>query len=50
MLTYNFTSYAQVQGGYGHFFVGDYVKDSLSAPGFGSVDANYLYLQTKFTF
>lgn len=50
VLTYNFTSYAQLQGGYGHFFVSDYVKDSLSAPGFGSVDANYIYLQGKFTF
>ena len=50
VLTYNFTSYAQVQGGYGHFFTGDYVKESLSAPGFGSHDANYLYLQTKFSF
>jgi hypothetical protein len=50
VLTYNFTSYAQVQGGYSHFFVGDYVKQSLSAPGFGAVDANYLYLQATFKF
>ncbi|MDB6065715.1 MAG: hypothetical protein JWR26_1923 [Pedosphaera sp.] len=50
VLTYNFTSYAQVQGGYSHFFVGNYVKQSLSAPGFGSTDANYLYLQTTFRF
>ncbi len=50
VLTYNFTSYAQVQGGYSHFFVGDYVKDSLSAPGFGSVDADYVYLQTTLKF
>ncbi len=50
VLTYNFTPFAQLQGGYGHFFVGNYVKESLSAPGFGSHDANYLYLQTKFNF
>ena len=50
VLTYNFTPYAQVQGGYGHFFVGNYVQQSLSAPGFGSVDANYVYLQTKLNF
>ena len=50
VLTYNFTSYAQVQGGYSHFFIGNYVKESLSAPGFGSTDADYMYLQTKFTF
>src|SRR6185437_1867431 len=50
VLTYDITSYAQVQGGYGHFFVGDYVKQSLSAPGFGSTDANYMYLQAKLNF
>ncbi len=50
VLTYNFTSYAQVQTGYGHFFVGNYVKESLSAPGFGAVDANYVYLQSTFKF
>jgi hypothetical protein len=50
VMTYNFTSYAQLQCGYGHFFVGNYVKQSLSAPGFGSIDADYLYLQTKFNF
>jgi len=50
VLTYNFTSYAQVQGGYGHFFAGDYIRQSLSATGFGSTDADYVYLQAKFTF
>jgi hypothetical protein len=50
VLTYNFTAYAQLQGGYGHFFRGDYIKESLSATGFGSSDADYLYLQSKFTF
>ena len=50
VLTYNFTSYAQVQAGYSHFVAGDYVKESLSAPGFGAVDANYVYLQTTFRF
>jgi Alginate export len=50
VLTYYFTPFAQLQGGYGHFFVGNYIKESLSAPGFGSHDANYLYLQTKLNF
>jgi hypothetical protein len=50
VLTCNFTAYAQLQGGYGHFFAGNYIKESLSAPGFGSTDANYLYLQAKFNF
>jgi hypothetical protein len=50
ILNYAFTSYASIQGGFGHFFVGDYVKESLSAPGFGSADANYIYLQARFSF
>jgi hypothetical protein len=50
VLTYNFTSYAQLQGGYGHFFAGDYIKESLSAPGFGYTDADYIYLQSTFNF
>lgn len=50
VLSYNFTTYAQVQGGYSHFFAGDYVKQSLSAAGFGTADANYVYLQTTFKF
>lgn len=50
VINYAFTPYLGVQGGFGHFFVGDYVKQSLSAPGFGSADANYVYLQAKFNF
>jgi hypothetical protein len=50
VLTYNFTSYAQLQGGYGHFFVGDYIRQSLSAPGFGYHDADYIYLQGTLNF
>jgi hypothetical protein len=51
-LTFNYavTPYLGIQTGFGHFFVGDYVKQSFSAPGFGSVDANYLYVQTRFSF
>jgi hypothetical protein len=49
-LSYAVTPYFGIQAGFGHFFVGDYVKQSLSAPGFGSADANYLYLQTRFSF
>jgi hypothetical protein len=51
-LTFNYavTPYALLQAGVGHFFVGDYVRQSLSAPGIGFSDGNYLYLQTRFTF
>jgi len=42
---YAITRFAQVEAGYGHFFVGDYVKQTLSAPAFGSRDADWVYLQ-----
>jgi len=47
--TYAVTSYATIQGGFGHFFVGEYVENSLAKNG-GSTDANWLYLQTVFNF
>jgi hypothetical protein len=50
VLTYAFAKNTFIQGGFGHFFVGDYIKQSLSAPGFGSTDANYLYFQMQFGF
>lgn len=47
--TYALTRYASIQGGFGHFFVGDYVKESLSSVG-GAEDANWLYLQVLLNF
>lgn len=47
--TYAISSYASVQLGYGHFFVGDYVKDSLATVG-GATDADFVYLQFAFNF
>jgi hypothetical protein len=41
-----------VQAGYSHFFVGDYVKqsvDSVPANG-GAVDADYFYMMGTFHF
>ncbi|HUR47267.1 MAG TPA: alginate export family protein [Candidatus Saccharimonadales bacterium] len=46
--TYMLTSYSNLQVGYGHFFRGDYIKQSLSAVGSG--DANWFYVQTTFSF
>jgi hypothetical protein len=37
-----------LEAGYGHFFVGDYVKQSLAAA--GSTDANWVYVQMNFNF
>jgi hypothetical protein len=42
------TRFAQFEVGYGHFFVGDYVKQSLSAV--GSHDADYVYTQATINF
>ncbi len=43
------TSYAFVQGGYAHFFAGDYVRESLAGHG-GQADADYVYAQLTFNF
>jgi hypothetical protein len=47
--TYNVCEAVTVQGGYGHFFRGDYVKNSLSTTS-GAVDANWFYLQMSLNF
>ncbi|MBI3881748.1 MAG: alginate export family protein [Verrucomicrobia bacterium] len=48
--TYALSPQITVQAGYGHFFRGQYIKQSLSGAAFGSVDANWFYLQTNFSF
>jgi hypothetical protein len=48
--TYTVTRFAQVEAGYGHFFVSDYIQQSLSAPAFGSQDANFVYAQVNLNF
>ncbi|HWD91396.1 MAG TPA: alginate export family protein [Verrucomicrobiae bacterium] len=48
--SYAVTRYAQLEAGYGHFFVGDYIRQSLSEPGLGSRDADYFYIQGNITF
>lgn len=47
---YALARFAQIEVGYGHFFVGDYISSSLSAPTHGATDADYVYLQASFTF
>jgi hypothetical protein len=46
--TCNVKRFAAVQAGYGHFFRGDYVKQSLAAV--GSRDADWFYAQAVFNF
>jgi hypothetical protein len=47
---YAVTKYAQIEAGYGHFFRADYIKSTWSAPGFGSRDADFTYVQLNLTF
>jgi hypothetical protein len=46
--TYQVKNFGTVQAGYGHFFRGDYVKQSLAAA--GSKDADWFYAQLTFNF
>lgn len=48
--TYALKTWLNLQAGYGHFFVGDYVEDSLSAPTHGSTDADWVYAQVALNF
>ncbi len=47
--TYPMKSYLIAQAGYGHFFAGDYIADSLSKLG-GAADADWFYVQLVFNF
>ena len=42
--------YAQLEAGYGHFFVGNYIQQSLSDVSRGSRDADFFYVQFGLTF
>jgi hypothetical protein len=44
------TRFAQLEAGYGHFFVGDYIEQSLAAPTHGATDANWFYVQLNVNF
>ncbi|HEV8542399.1 MAG TPA: alginate export family protein [Verrucomicrobiae bacterium] len=47
---YAVTRFAQLEAGYGHFFAGNYIQQSLSAPAFGARDADFVYLQATLSF
>lgn len=49
LASYTFLNTANVQLGYGHFFVGDYIKNSLVPVG-GAKDANWIYAQLTVNF
>jgi hypothetical protein len=46
---YTISPAALLEAGYGHFFVGPYVKESLANTG-GAVDANWFYMQFTLNF
>lgn len=46
---YALTRFAQVEAGYGHFFTGNYIDQSV-APAGGSSDADWLYVQFSLNF
>lgn len=48
--TYNVSPQTVLELGYSHFFVGDYIKQSLAAPAFGSDDANWVYVSLNINF
>ena len=45
VVTWNVNKNVQIQGGYSHFFAGNYLADTDSSDG-----ADFAYLQTGFTF
>jgi|ERR1039458_628085 hypothetical protein len=47
---YAVTRFAQVEAGYGHFFTGNYVDQSLAAKTSGTCDADWVYVQTMIKF
>jgi hypothetical protein len=48
--TYSINPQTVLELGYSHFFVGDYIKQSLAAPAFGSKDANWVYASLNINF
>jgi hypothetical protein len=47
--TYQVASFLQFQGGFGHYFTGDYVNQTFQNLG-GAHDANWVYLQAQVNF
>lgn len=48
--TYVLSPQATLEAGYGHFFTGRYIEQSLSAPTHGAEDANWVYLSLNVNF
>jgi hypothetical protein len=48
--SYALSPAAALEAGYGHFFAGDYIRQSLSSSAVGASDANWIYLQLNISF
>ncbi|MSR64181.1 MAG: hypothetical protein EXS18_00170 [Verrucomicrobiae bacterium] len=48
-VTWTACKYTKVQGGYSHFFAGDFVRDTTGTNN-GKDDADFLYVQTTLSF
>ena len=44
------TAWGNLQAGYGHFFAGDYIRQSAAAGGRNAEDADWFYLQATLNF
>jgi hypothetical protein len=48
--TYAVSPQGTLEAGFGHFFAGDYIEQSLAAPTHRSTDANWFYIQANWNF
>jgi hypothetical protein len=50
LVNWRVASWGQVQTGYGHFFAGEYIRQSAASAGRDHEDANWVYLQATLNF
>jgi len=50
LVNWRIAAWGQLQAGYGHFFVGDAIREAAARGGRGTEDAHWAYLQFAFSF
>jgi hypothetical protein len=50
LVNWRVAAWGQLQAGYAHFFVGDYIRQSAAAGGRNTEDANWAYVQATLSF
>lgn len=48
--SYTVNNWLNIQAGYGHFFTGDYIEDTVASTDMHATDADWLYTQFTFNF